>query len=400
MTEHASAARRWVVVAASFAVMFGVWNTHAGFGVFLPVLAREFGWSRGAISVASSLNLLVGGATGIWAGAASDRYGPRIILGLGALLAGAAYFLASTVSALWHFYALLGLLTGVGLSPLYPVSTATVSRWFVRRRGLALGIVLAGLNLAYVTGGPLSAFLIGSFGWRTAYLLLGALVWAVAGPASLFMSHPPSTPDGAPSVIRAPFPQAAGTTVREALGDRRFWHLAGTWCFMGFAYMTVVVHIVSYVKDQGATLEGASLALTLYGLSLLGGGLLFGMLADRFGARPAFWLCLVLQVLTLTAVLTRPSLWAIYLLVFLFGLGFGGADAAFIKAASEVFGVRALGAITGSLAVGWRSGAAAGPAAAGFIHDATGSYTIAFGLAALGLAASIATFTLATSSRR
>jgi MFS family permease len=387
---------RWVVVAASFAVMFGIWNSHAGFGVFLPVLAQEFGWSRGAISVASSLNLLVGGATGIGLGAASDRYGPRVVLSFGALVVGAAYLLASSVNALWHFYIFVGVLTGVGLSSIYPVTTATVSRWFARRRGLAMGIVLAGLNLAYVTGGPLAAFLINAIGWRWAYRLLGGLVWAVAGPASLFMRHPPSD-DGAPASRGAPSP---GTTVRGALGDRRFWLLAASWGFMGFAYYTVVVHIVSYVKDQGVILEYASLALTVYGLSLITGSLLLGALADRVGTRPTFWFCLALQALTLAAVLTRPPLWVLYLLIFLYGLGAGGSDAAYAKAVSEVFGVRALGAIIGGLAVGWRCGAALGPAVAGFIHDATGAYTIAFGLASLGLATSLLTFTLGTSPRR
>lgn len=405
MMKPPSSARRWVVMAASFGVMFGIWNTHAGFGVFLPVLAGEFGWSRGAISVASSLNLLIGGATGIGLGAASDRYGPRVVLAFAALVVGAAYFLASSVNALWHLYVFVGLLSGVGLSPVYPVATATVSRWFVRRRGLAVGIVLAGLSLAYVTGGPLAAFLINAVGWRMAYRLLGGLVWTVAGSASLFMSHPPSdggsSASGAPSRSQsAPVPQTAGTTVREAFAGRRFWLLAGTWGFMGFAYYTVVIHIVSHVKDHGVILEYASLGLTIYGLSLFAGSLVFGALADRVGARPIFWVCVALQVVTLAAVLTRPPLWALYLLIFLYGLGGGGSDASYIKAASEVFGVRALGAIIGGLSIGWRCGAALGPAAAGFIYDATNSYTLAFGLAAFGLAMSIVTFTRGTSARR
>jgi len=92
----------WVVVAACVAVMFGVWNPHAGFGVFLPVLAGEFGWSRGAISVASSINLLIGGTIGFLVGAANDRYGPRPILALGSLLAGFGYLFAAGVNALFY----------------------------------------------------------------------------------------------------------------------------------------------------------------------------------------------------------------------------------------------------------------------------------------------------------
>jgi sugar phosphate permease len=95
-----------VVVGACSLVMLGVWNSHAGFGVFLPVLAREFGWSRGAISVAASLNLIVGGVVAFGIGAASDRYGPRPILAVSSVLIGALFVLASTISALWQFYVL------------------------------------------------------------------------------------------------------------------------------------------------------------------------------------------------------------------------------------------------------------------------------------------------------
>lgn len=156
----------------------------------------------------------------------------------------------------------------------------------------------------------------------------------------------------------------------------------------------ISVHIVPYVKDHGVTLERASLALTVYGISLIGGKLLFGAVLDRLGTRPTFGVCTVLQVLSLTAVLGGPPLWALYLLIMCFGLGAAGADTCVIAAASEVFGVRAIGAILGMINAGWRLGAALGPAAAGFIYDATGSYAIAFGLASAGLVVNLACFTL------
>ena len=182
----------WVVVAACSLVMFGVWNSHAGFGVFLPVLANEFGWSRGAISVAPALNLMIGGLIAFVIGAASDRYGPRLILTASAVLVGALFALASRIDALWHLYVVLGVLLGIAMSSVYLVPTTTVSRWFVDRRGLALGILLAGLNLAFVTGPRLSAYLIERFGWRTTYLVLGALVWVLAIPGSLLTRFPPA----------------------------------------------------------------------------------------------------------------------------------------------------------------------------------------------------------------
>lgn len=385
----------WVVVGACVAVMFGVWNPHAGFGVFLPVLAREFGWSRGAISVAASLNLLIGGTIGFAVGAANDRYGPRPILALGSLLAGFGYFFASAVNALWSFYLLLGGLLGIAMAGMYFVPAATVSRWFVERRGLALGIVQAGVNLPFVTGGPLSALLISRFGWRTAYVVLAGLVWAVAVPASLLTRLPAG---GGSRATEAP--ASTGATFREALADRRMWLLAGAWFLQGFAYMMVIIHIVPHVKDRGVTLEAASLALTIFGLSMIAGGLVFGVAADRLGTRPAFWVCLAVELLTLAGVAAGPSLWVLYFLLMWLGLGSSGADTIMMKAISETFGVRAIGAIMGTMNIGWRSGAALGPAAAGFIYDATGSYTVAFGIASVGLLLNLAVFTLGTSPRR
>jgi MFS family permease len=134
------------VVTALFAVTFTLANPFAAFGVFLPALVQEFGWSRGAISAALSINFLVGGAAGFVVGTLADRYGPRALLAASAALAGTGFALVSTIHALWHFYLLVGVLGGVGMSAFYVLSTSTVARWFDARRGLAMGLVLTGFN--------------------------------------------------------------------------------------------------------------------------------------------------------------------------------------------------------------------------------------------------------------
>ena len=161
-----------MIVAALFTVTYGVSTPLAAFGVFLPVFAETFGWSRGAISTALSLNLLLGGVAGFVIGALADRRGPRVTLVSTVLLAGVSFSLASTVTTLWQLYLLVGVLGGVGMSSFYLLSTTTVTRWFGERRGVALALVLVGFNLAYITGGPLAAWLIAKIGWRAAYALL------------------------------------------------------------------------------------------------------------------------------------------------------------------------------------------------------------------------------------
>jgi len=384
----------WVVVAACFVVMFGVWNSHAGFGVFLPVLEDEFGWSRGAISVAASLNLIVGGVIAFLVGAASDRYGPRPVLLGSAMLVGGLFALASTINALWQLYLVLGVGLGIGMASVYLVPTATVSRWFLEQRGLALGILFSGLNLAYLTGPLMSAYLIQGLGWRTTYLVLGALVWAVAIPASMVTRLPPGGSTDVPSDRSA---QPGGLTVREALGDRRLWLLMIAWLLHGVSSMMIAVHLVPYVKDRGVTLESASLALTIFGTGNIVGRILFGVAADRLGTKHTFRLCMSMQIVALTWIVTGPSLQALDVLILWYGLSSAGSDTTIATGAVETFGVRAIGSVMGIMSFGWRCGAALGPAVAGFLYDATGAYTVAFGLAAACLVLGFAFFSVATS---
>jgi MFS family permease len=155
------------------------------------------------------------------------------------------------------------------------------------------------------------------------------------------------------------------------------------------------VHVVSYARDQGIRLEAASLAITAYGFGAVLGRVGGGLLADRFGATWIMGWGSVLQAATLTALLFGLSQERLLLLLALFGVAFAGADTAFARAVPEVFGLHALGAVFGVLSLWWRCGAALGPMTAGFIHDATGSYTIPFATAPLAVLVSLGLFVVA-----
>src|SRR5204863_2301135 len=110
-------------------VTFGISMPFAAYGVFLPVIAEAFGWSRGAISTALSLNLVIGGVAGFFVGRLADRHGPRLMLLVTVGLAGTGFGLVSVVHAVWQLYVLVGVLGGVGMSSFYLLSTATVAHW-------------------------------------------------------------------------------------------------------------------------------------------------------------------------------------------------------------------------------------------------------------------------------
>ena len=377
---------RWVVVIALFAVTACVSTSISAFGVFLPVLSEAFGWPRGAVSVALSINLFLGGVIAFGVGSIADRRGPRDVLTTTVLVGAAGFVLTSTIRSLAHFYLVYGVLVGVGMSSIYVLSSATVSRWFVNRRGMALAIVLSGFNLGWLLGGPFAAFLIGRWGWRVAYVVLGLVVAGVAGPASRWVRYPDTPARAGPPLPPGEREGERGTSIvrasfRSALGDARLWLLTGSWFASGLVFMTITVHSVPFAKDLGLALDRASLALTAYGVGAAVGRLAAGAAADRLGAAITMYGCVVAQAVALTWLLAGPPMWALAAILVLFGVGAAGADTAFVKVVPEVFGLGALASVMSFVSLGWRAGAAIGPAAAGFLYDATRSYQIPFSAA-------------------
>ena len=374
----------------------------AAYGVFLPVLAETFGWSRGAVSTALSINLVFGGVAGFGIGALADRHGPRAMLIATVALAGAAFVLVSQVGSLWQLYFFVGVLGGVGTSSFYLLSAATIARWFAEGRGLALSLVLIGFNLGYVSAGPLAAWLIVELGWRAAYAVLGggAAIVAMVGAVSVRMPrrHEIAVPHR-PAHAAAP-PAAGGVTLRQALLDPRQWCLNGCWLFQGGLVFMVTVHIVPFARDQGASLADASLALTAYGIGAFAGRLVSGVASDRLGTLTTVRTGFIGMTLALAVLGWVPSRPALLASMAVFGAGFAAADTMVAKVIPDVFGLRAIGAIMGVLTLGWRAGAALGPAAAGFLFDSTGSYAIPFGAAPLAALASWALFALGTARVR
>jgi MFS family permease len=395
--------RRWQIVAALFVVTYGISTPLAAYGVFLPVLAEHFGWSRGAISAALSVNLLVGGVAGFGVGALADRRGPRLLLVVTVTLAGAAFALVSVVGALWQLYLLIGLLGGIGMSSFYLLSTATVTHWFDERRGLALALVLVGFNLGYITGGPLAAWLIIEMGWRAAYWVLGSgcALLSFCAAITVRLPRPAERRD---LLHAAPGPAGdgpvGGMTLRQSLSDPRQWGLNLAWLLLGGLALMISVHAVPFARDRGVSLADASLALTAYGIGSVAGRLTAGFVSDRVGTRATIGAAYVLEMVALVALLWLPSRAALLASLVVFGAGFAATDTMVVKVIPEVFGLRAIGAIMGVLALGWRLGAAIGPAAAGFLYDLTGSYAVPFGAAPVAVALSWVLFTLSTSGGR
>jgi predicted MFS family arabinose efflux permease len=217
--------------------------------------------------------------------------------------------------------------------------------------------------------------------------------------AALTVRLPGARETGKPRAANPRIEPAAGLTLAQALVDMRQWYLNVSWLLLGGLSLMVSVHIVPFAHDQGISLAGASLALTAYGIGAVCGRVASGVVSDRLGTFTTIRLGYALQLAALLVLLGLSSRGALLGSLVVLGVGFAAADTMLAKAVPDVFGTRALGAILGVLNLGWRCGAAIGPAAAGFLYDLTGSYAIPFGAAPFAVLASWGLFALGSSRR-
>lgn len=391
----------WVVVAVVSVTMGVGVNARTGFSLLFPPILAEFDWDRATIAGAFSFGFLVSALLSPVLGRMMDRRGPRWVTGLGIAATASGLLLATQASEPWHVYATLGALVGTGSVCLgYSCQALFLPAWFVRRRGLAMSIAFSGVGVGSIVLLPAMQWLIERHGWRSACLTLGVFTALALAPLALLLRRRPEDlgllPDGdtvaagsgAPGASRSNVVDAAWAavdwTLARALRTTRFWWLVlGYFCGL-FAWYMVQVHQTKYLVDTGFDARTAAWALGAVSLVGIPGQIALGQLSDRVG-REVVWAIgnagFVLTYVALLLLESRPSGPLLWLMVIAQGgIGFG-MTAVFGAIAAEIFEGRHYGSIFGTLMFAAISGGAAGPWAAGAIHDATGSYAAAWWLA-------------------
>src|SRR5438128_2850689 len=213
----------WIVVAASATIVCIGLGSLFSLGVFLVPIERATGWSRGAISTVALLNWAAMGLGSFCWGALSDRIGGRGVALGGGFLLGLGLVLASQAQALWHFYLSFGVLVGFAVGAFYAPLTATTTRWFTARRGLAVALVSAGIGLGILIIAPLARALTSAWDWRVAMLVLGDLAWLVILPVALLLREPAAGAVAGDDAARDAQPPAEREyTTREVLAAPQF----------------------------------------------------------------------------------------------------------------------------------------------------------------------------------
>ena len=366
--------------------------------VFIFPMSEDLGWSRTLIAGAASLGGLVATVASPLVGWALDRYGARTILTVSVLILG-----VSTVSLAWAtvpiaFYLAYGLGRVIFSSPLNIGPSVVVSRWFVRRRGRATGMLFLSHSLGMITFPLIAGLVIKYRGWEDAWVVLGVLVWILAlGPVSMLIRQspesvgllpdgdPPQQPDGGKEAEAAA--EESNWTLREAVRTPTLWLLAMATGSLFLLQSGTNIHQGAYFLDQGLGLGVSAASLSLNAVFTGVGSIFWGWLVERVPVRFTYAGVALMMAVALVLFPMADTTAEALVVASIFGTAVGGILVVPVVAYANYFGRRSLSAIRGVTEPFVSLGQAIGALFSGIIYDVTGSYKDAFLiLAILGLA--------------
>jgi len=377
----------WYIVGAAFFVLAINYGSRYCFGVFVKPLALDYGWSRSVISLGASLNMFVYSACAVVIGRMVDRIAPRWIVTGGAVIAALSFILTAFVEEPWQFYLVYGLLLGIGSSGLGVVAVnSSVAKWFIRKRGTALGATTMGVSFGTVALTPLAGVIVKDFNWQTGFLVLGIITLVVGvGLSQLFFRkiRPEDhgmLPDGETQpelVVKIDsIQQPSRMRFGEMCGDRRFQVLALSFGLAVMVLMTVFVHQVAFAIDQGIDRVLAASSLAALGLAGFAGQFFFGWLSDRIrDPKYASFLGMMFMLAGLIVLLQVESARGLFFYAVIFGFGYGSLAPLMPILLADRFGRHVLGSVYGFVTLFLGIGGSIGPYLAGLIYDRFGAYT-------------------------
>lgn len=355
----------WAVLVSGTVMVGLAMGAVFALGIFLKPIEEDLAWGRAQISAVALVTWSMLGLGSFCWGMLSDRFGIRSVVVGGGLQLGLGLVLSSQVSVPWQFYVAFGGVAGLAVGAFYVPLTATVTQWFQANRGLAVSLVSAGAGIGTFVVAPLIRWLITLYGWRTAMLLLGDVVWLIVVPLGFVVRN-----RVAPALDARPEADGtrSGPSLRLILQAPRFWLIALTHFLCCAAHSGPVFHMVAYAMDRGA---GKMTAATIFGVSSLAsvvGRVGSGMVADRYGSR---W----------TLVALVGSAFSFYALGVLFGVAYGGVMPLYVLLTREYFGGRAMGGAYGGVFMLQAIGMGLGAYFGGWFYDHLGNSAWFFGAA-------------------
>ena len=382
----------WYVVLSAFIIMIIIYGARYSFGVFVKPMFAEYGWPMTIISFGASINLMMYASMGIAVGWVLDKIAPKWIMTAGVVITAIGFISASLVKTPMGLYLSYGVLCGIGSAGSGAVATSTaVGKWFMRKRGLAIGLSTMGIGVGTIIMTPLAGYIEENYGWRNGFLFIALLTFVLGIIISqIFMGKTcPEEygllPDGQKPCEN--YMNTEGTnepvekpSLKPVLQDTRFWLLAFCNIFAVMFVMMTFVHQIPYAIDKGIDKMMAATAVGLIGITGSFGKFFFGWLSDRINdAKYSASLGFFLMAISMFILCKVKSIAILYLFALVFGFGYGSLAPVMPYLVSDRFGRHILGSAYGLLnffATG--VGGSIGPILGGYIFDKTGSYLIAW----------------------
>lgn len=380
----------WKIVIVSLALTTTSFGVLYAFGIFFKNWMSEWGCSRAFLSGVFSIAFVVYGIASFFMGNLTDRFGPRKTIACGGLIMGMGAVSTALLSIAWPLYLTFGLMIGVGVGTSYSPTAATVSRWFVEKKGMALGIVVAGLGAGPLIYSPLARFLIASTDWRITFICFGIIIWIVFFTAAWVIRKEPSDiglePYGVNKFQSRRYMnekkmEASNHVIMtnsmntlSALRKPYFWILFFVHCTWVLGMVMPMVHIVPYATDIGILPGKAAVMLGLIGGVSILGRLVLGGIGEWIETRKMLLLLLIFQSTSMIWLSESNRPWMIWTFVFSFGFSYGGIASLFPIITIQYFGILAMGSIFGLILLGATIGGVTGPFLAGLIFDYTNEY--------------------------
>ena len=353
-------------------------------------LTEQFGWNRGALSGAFSVGSVLTGILAVISGRLTDKYGPKFFTITAGILLGTGFMLMSQISALWQAYLIWGLLIGAGLGCSGNSTVSSIARWFVKKRGLAISVTIAGFNFGAVIGPLIIQWLISAYDWQRAFLIVGLVPLLVNIPLAMFIKKDPhqmgikAYGEDEPAEVKRTAEKATEELSFASIAkSRAFWVFGSLQFAFGFCMQTIVVHIAPHANDIGVPALIAASILSIAAAGRAIGNLTTGFLSERLGSRRVLTGCLILMTASLIWLIFARNTIGFFIFALAFGATTGGINPLFMLVPAELFGLKNLGIISGVFQLLGTTGGALGSPLAGYIFDISGEYRTAFGISVL-----------------